>query len=90
LRFLFYSIILLLFPDQEVAEAILSIRTETIELDYVSLKFVKLLVPSLIPNNFFNICFSRDSFAVDWKVGKILPLPKISNQSDFLLFYHVY
>jgi hypothetical protein len=37
----------------------------------VSLKFVKLLAPSLIPNirNFYNF--------------SIIPLPKISNPSDF-------
>jgi hypothetical protein len=66
---------------QEVAEAVFSIKSEAIGLDNVFLKFVKLLVPSLFPHItiFFNVCFTHDIFPADWKVSKIIPLPKISN-----------
>jgi NADH:ubiquinone oxidoreductase subunit K len=62
------------------------IKSKAIGLDYVSLKFDKLLVPSVIPHisNFFNFCFAHDIFLTDWKVSKIIPLPKLSNPSDFL------
>jgi hypothetical protein len=71
---------------QEVAAAVFSIKSEAIGLDNVFLKFVKLLDPSLIPHitNFLNFCFIHDKFPEVWKVSKILPLPKISNPSDFL------
>jgi hypothetical protein len=51
----------------------------------VSLKFVKFLAPSLIPHitNFLNFCFTHDIFPADWKVSKIIPLPKIAKISDF-------
>jgi hypothetical protein len=32
--------------------------------------------------NFFNFCFIHDIFPADWKVSKIIPLPKISYLSD--------
>jgi hypothetical protein len=33
---------------------------------------------------FFSIfCFTHDILSADWKVSKIIPLPKISNPSDF-------
>jgi hypothetical protein len=32
---------------------------------------------------FFNFCFTHDIFQVNWKVSTIIPLPKISNPSDF-------
>jgi hypothetical protein len=71
---------------QEVAEAVFSIKSEAIGLDNVSLKFVKfVLAPSLIPHltNFFNIFFTHNIFPADWKVSKIILLPKISNPSNF-------
>jgi hypothetical protein len=42
--------------------------------------------PFLILHNiiFFNFCFTHDIFPADWKVSKIIPLPKISNPSYFL------
>jgi hypothetical protein len=69
---------------KEVAEVVFSIKSEAIGLDNVSLKFVKLLAPSLIPHitNIFNFCFTHDIFPADWKVSNIIPLPKISNPSD--------
>jgi hypothetical protein len=68
---------------QYVSEAIFSIKSKAIGLENVSLKFVKLLAPSLIPHitNYFNFCFTHDIFPADWKVSKIIPLPKIFNTS---------
>jgi hypothetical protein len=61
---------------QEVVEVVFSIKSEAIELDNVSLKFVKHFDPSLIPNitNFLNFCFTHDKFPEVWKVSKIIPL----------------
>jgi hypothetical protein len=49
----FYSFFVLQQVCVDVAEAVFSIKSETIGMDNVSLKFVKLLAPSLIP--FFSI-----------------------------------
>jgi hypothetical protein len=66
-------------------EAVFSIKSEAIGLDNVSLRFVKLLAPSLIPlYNFFQfLLYSRHiSGGLEGK-QKIIPLPKISKPFDF-------
>jgi hypothetical protein len=52
---------------QEITEAIFSIKSEEIGLDNVSVTFVKLIAPSLIPHitNFLNFCYSRDTFPAE-------------------------
>jgi hypothetical protein len=65
------------------------IKCEAIGLDLDDIwKFVKLLAPSLIHHipEFLNFHFSHNTFWADRKMGKIIPLPKISNPSDFLIF----
>jgi hypothetical protein len=61
---------------------------EAIDWDYVSFKIVKLLAPSSIPHitKFFNVCFTHDIFPAYWNFSKIIPLPKISNPSDFSVY----
>jgi hypothetical protein len=55
----------------EVTVAVFSIKSKAIGLDNVSLKFVKLLVPSLI-SHITNFCFTHDMFLANWKASKIV------------------
>jgi hypothetical protein len=83
---------------QEAAEAVFSIKSEAIGLNNVSFKFLKLLAPSFIPHitNFFNFFFTLDISPADWKVSKIIPLPKkypthqTIQITTLLQFCHVY
>lgn len=65
----------------ELYKAILSIKSEAIGLDRVSIKFIKLIFPFISPYLLFifNSIITKSYFPKCWKIAKITPIPKVKN-----------
>jgi hypothetical protein len=66
--------------DVEVEKAILSVKSNAIGLDEIPLRFIKLLLPIIMPalSHIFNSCLTFSEFPKLWKVGKIIPIAKVA------------
>ena len=64
----------------DVLTAINSLKSYSLGLDGLPLKFVKLIIPYIIPylTNIFNTVLTTSYFPKIWKLSKIVPLPKKS------------
>jgi len=67
--------------DVEVYLALLSIKSNATGIDDVHPKFLKLLLPKILPyiTFLFNTILTKSMFPSCWKTSKILPLPKGNN-----------
>lgn len=65
----------------EVLVALSSIQSNAIGLDGISLKFFKVILPSVINffTDFLNRCLLNSHFPMAWKISKVIPVPKGSS-----------
>lgn len=70
--------------SDEVVEALLRIKTESVGMDGIPLKFVKLILPVILPflTHLFNFSLTSSTFPTQWKTAKLIPIPKISSPSS--------
>lgn len=70
---------------EDVVEGILSIKSKAIGLDEMHPSFLKLLLPVLLPYiiHIFNSIIVTNEFPTQWKMAKIIPVPKTSWEDDF-------
>lgn len=74
--------------DDEVIRAINKIKSNAIGPDLVPLKFLKIILPGIIPylTHLFNHMLTTSTFPFSWKLAHVTPIPKISiplTTSDF-------
>lgn len=64
----------------EVLKAVSSIQSNAIGFDGISLKFFKIILPSVIGifTDFLNRCLQTSTFPKAWKISKVIPVPKAS------------
>jgi hypothetical protein len=70
--------------DREVFDAIRGIKSEAVGLDGIPIRFLRLILPSILPcvTHIFNTVLTCSIFPDAWKVSKILPIPKIPNPGE--------
>jgi hypothetical protein len=68
----------------EVHRAIYRIKSNAVGLDGISLKFLKLILPIILPCvlHMFNTVLTSSSFPAEWKISKIVPIPKKSDPTE--------
>ncbi|KAK3909441.1 RNA-directed DNA polymerase from mobile element jockey [Frankliniella fusca] len=66
---------------QDIIKAILSVKSNAIGTDGVSIKFVVLCLPALLPvlDHLFNFSLQHGIFPSKWKDANITPIPKLKN-----------
>lgn len=71
------------FTQADVVECFLSIKSNSVGYDEVHPRFVKILLPHLIPyvTHLFNAILTTSTFPSSWKYAKIIPVPKTSNEN---------
>jgi hypothetical protein len=64
--------------DLEVKVAIYGVKSMAIGLDGISLKFIKLILPHILPciTHIFNTILTKSQFPKTWKFSKVLPIAK--------------
>ena len=67
--------------DLDVEKAVRSIKSNAVGPDDLSPKFIKLILPLLLPYlvHIFNYCIYSRQFPVKWKNAKVVPIPKKPN-----------
>lgn len=68
--------------DEDVVEALLSVKSNAIGLDEINPKFLKLLLPFLLKyiTHIFNQILTTCDYPSSWKKAKIIPIPKSQNR----------
>ncbi|XP_075151092.1 uncharacterized protein LOC142225202 [Haematobia irritans] len=66
----------------EVLKSFYSIKSNATGVDELSPKFLKIVLPQLLPffTYLLNTCLTKSTFPTEWKVAKIIPLPKAKNE----------
>jgi hypothetical protein len=69
----------------DVLEAVRTVKSNASGCDEIPLSFVKLLLPVILPTlvHIFNYIFTCCEYPQQWKTAIVLPIPKISNPSEF-------
>lgn len=69
---------------EEIINAILSIKSTAIGVDGVSIKFIVLCLPALLPvlDHLFNFSLQHSTFPSVWKYANIIPIPKVKNPQE--------
>lgn len=72
----------------EVATAVLSVKSSAVGLDGIHPKFVRMILPAILPciSHVFNSIFTKCYFPLKWKEAKVIPVAKKSRPnavSDF-------
>lgn len=64
--------------EEDIVQAILAIKSNAVGLDGLSPKFIKLLLPFILPyiTYIFNNVITMSVFPTEWKKAKIVPIPK--------------
>jgi len=67
--------------QSDVLASTLHVKSDAVGLDNMSPKFVKLLLPLMLPHvtYIFNTAITTSSFPTIWKNAKIFPIPKLNN-----------
>lgn len=75
----YFSFMNIFYDD--VLKAISSVKSNAIGLDGISLKFLKLIIPTILPylHHIFNHVLTTSTFPSSWKCAKIIPLPKVGS-----------
>jgi len=62
----------------DVLKSILSIKSNATGLDEINPKFLKLILPKILPviTHILNCSITTSTFPKSWKIAKILPIPK--------------
>lgn len=70
--------------ESDVVIALSSITSNAVGLDGIPLKFIKLILPSVITQitYIFNVIFRSSNFPSSWKTAKIIPIRKKPRSSD--------
>jgi hypothetical protein len=65
----------------EVKNAIFNVKSMTIGLVGISLKFIKFILPLILPciTHIFNTILTKSLFPKTWKISKVLPISKVKN-----------
>lgn len=71
--------------EQQVFEMIHKTKSNSIGCDDISANMLKLSCPAILPylTHIINFCLSNSIFPTQWKISRILPLPKKKQPSDF-------
>lgn len=69
--------------DEDVVEAVLSIKSNAIGLDEINPKFLKLLLPYILPyiTHIFNCILTTCEYPRLWKQAKVIPIPKSQSRA---------
>jgi hypothetical protein len=69
---------------RQVIDTIRGIISEAVGLDGISIRFLRLILPSILPcvTHMFNTVLKISIFPDVWKMFKILPVPKIPNPGE--------
>jgi len=64
--------------ESEVFSSLIYVKSNSTGLDGITPKFLKLLLPKLVPviTHIFNTIFTKSVFPKKWKLAKIIPIPK--------------
>ena len=75
---------LISFTELEVLESILSIQSNAVGHDEIHLKFIKLILPFVLPiiTHVFNHIIATNIFPSAWNIAKIIPVAKKSTASE--------
>lgn len=70
--------------DHHVFNAMSRLKSNSVGADGIPLKFLKAIFSEIVPHltYIFNTCISRSIFPSDWKVGRIVPIPKVKSPSS--------
>lgn len=70
--------------DQEVKKAIYEVRSNAVGVDKLPLKFIKMLLPVILPviTHIFNYSLTSSVFPISWKLSDTVPIPKKSSPSS--------
>lgn len=68
--------------ESDVLESMLKIKSNATGIDDVNPKFIKLLLPRILPfvTYIYNTALTKSVFPDSWKVAKIIPIPKSTNE----------
>nr|CAI5863097.1 unnamed protein product [Callosobruchus analis] len=69
----------------DIKKAILSIKSESIGTDNISLTMIKMCLPTLLPyiTHIINSCLESGYFPKRWREAIVIPVPKNSSPSNF-------
>lgn len=67
--------------ELEVEKSLLSIKSNATGCDNISLRFIKLLLPYVIPplTHIFNFSITTSKFPNNWKIANVNPIAKVNN-----------
>lgn len=70
--------------ESAVDEIIKLVASNACGVDGLSIKFVKILSPFIIPfiTHIVNCCVTQSYFPTNWKIANVLPIPKVSQPKD--------
>lgn len=70
-----------LVDEDIIYKYLLDIKSEAIGIDDVSIKMILLCCPYILPiiTNIINSCLLSNTFPDEWKISKVLPMPKKSH-----------
>ena len=74
--------------EDDLFSAICQVKSESSGLDNISIKFVKRVFPyvSKYLLHIFNYILTTSSYPNQWRLSKVVPIPKVSNPSDLSHF----
>lgn len=69
------------FTQEDVVEAFLRIKSDSVGYDGVNPKFIKIILPYILPQitHLFNMIITTSNYPSKWKHAKIIPIPKSDN-----------